>query len=109
MRGPATIVPGALVSFRATGFRAGNNLVVILSPADKGPCCAVRIPASFLVPSSGNRKITFRVPTNYRHCSASGTGACSRVAWRRGERVVVTAMGYLEQAAGKTKIAGTNA
>ncbi len=108
VRGPGAIVPGAIVSFRASGFRPGNNLVVTLSPADKGPCCAVRIPASFLVPSSGSRKLTFRVPPNYRHCSASGTGACSRVAWRRGERVIVTALGYLEQADGKTTIAGAN-
>jgi hypothetical protein len=104
VRGPATVTPGHIVRFRASGFRPGSNLVVILAPTDQGTCCAIRIPASFPVQSSGGRTLTFQMPTYYRHCSGSGEGSCRRVNWTRHQHASVTVSGYLEQASTVTSI-----
>lgn len=94
--------------FQASGFRPGSNLVVVIAPADKGPCCGIRIPATFAVPSAGSTRIAFRMPAYYRRCSASGTGSCSRVRWTRSERASVTVSGYLEQAVARITVGAPN-
>lgn len=100
--GPGTVVPGKSVRFTATGFRPGS-LEVVLAPADKAACCAVRIRPAFIVSGNGTAAISFVMPPTYKSCTAAGV--CKKVAWRQGEQVVVTASGYLEQAKMTTRIA----
>jgi len=99
--GPASVLPGKTVRFKAAGFRAGA-VELVLAPADRGNCCAVRIQPPFHIPGSGNAVLTFVMPPTYKQCNAAG--ACKKVAWRPGEKVVVTLSGYLEQAKTTTRI-----
>lgn len=100
--GPASIVPGRATRFVATGFRPGSDLQVVLVPADRPNCCSIRVPASFRVASDGRAVMRFSVPAFYKRC---GAWTCSRIQWRRGEKVVVIASGYLGQARTTTVIA----
>ncbi len=93
--GPASIVPGRPTRFVASGFRPGSDLQIVLVPADRPNCCGIRVPASFRVSSGGRAVMRFGVPAYYKRC---GAWTCSRVQWRRGEKVVVIASGYLGQA-----------
>ena len=99
--GPASVMPGRKVRFKASGFRAGA-VELVLAPADKGACCAVRIQPPFHVSGSGTAVLVFVMPTTYKSCNAAG--ACKKRAWRPGEMVVVTVSGYLEQARTTTRI-----
>lgn len=99
--GPASVLPGKTVRFRASGFRPGA-VELVLAPADKSACCAVRIQPAFHVSSSGNAALEFVMPRTYKSCTAAG--ACKKVRWRAGEKVVVTVSGYLEQAKTTTRI-----
>jgi hypothetical protein len=101
LAGPALIVPGHQARFVATGFRPGSDLQVVLEPADKRNCCAIRVPASFRVAGAGTAVIRFSVPLYYKRC---GAWTCTRVSWRRHEKVVVTVSGYLLQARTTTAI-----
>jgi hypothetical protein len=99
--GPASVLPGKTVRFKASGFRAGA-VELVLAPADKLACCAVRIRPPFHIPGSGSAVLTFVMPPTYKSCNTAG--ACKKVAWRPGEKVVVTISGYLEQAKTTTRI-----
>jgi hypothetical protein len=99
--GPASVLPGKTVRFRASGFRPGS-VELVLAPADRGACCAVRIQPAFHVPAGGSLVLDFVMPPTYKSCTAAG--ACKKVAWRPGEKVVVTVSGYLEQAKTTTRI-----
>jgi hypothetical protein len=101
LAGPAQIVPGHQARFVATGFRPGSDIQVVLEPADKKNCCAIRIPASFHVSIDGKSAVRFSVPAYYKRC---GAWTCKRVSWRRHEKVIVTASGYLLQARTTTAI-----
>ena len=101
LTGPAFIVPAKQARFTAAGFRPGSNVEVVLVPADGMRCCGIRIASSFRVSASGKAVLRFLVPTYYKRC---GAWSCTRVAWRRNERVVVTASGYLAQARTTTAI-----
>jgi hypothetical protein len=103
LRGPATVVPGRSVRFMATGFRPGNNVEVVLAPADRAVCCSVRIPVSFHVAVDGSAMLRFGMPLTYRRCPM--WGACASIKWRVREKVIVTATGYLDQAAATATIA----
>jgi len=104
VRGPATVVPGRVVVFHAQGFHAGSALNLVVSPAGKASCCAVRIPGSFLASESGGAALRFRMPPRYLDCT--NPWHCTKVAWKRGRRAVLTVFGYLEQATATTLIAG---
>ena len=99
-----SVVPGVVVSFRGHGFRAGSLLEVVVAPADKGPCCAARIPSSFSVSALGDASLTFRMPLFYRRC-LSASGPCRKVRWSRHERLAVTAFGYLQEATAHASVA----
>ena len=101
LAGPGLIVPGHQARFVATGFRPGSDIQIVLEPADRRNCCAIRIPASFHVSIDGKAAIRFSVPTYYKRC---GAWTCTRVQWRRHEKVIVTASGYLLQARATTAI-----
>jgi hypothetical protein len=103
--GPVTVDPGKTVRFTASGFRPGS-VEVVLAPADKLACCAARIQPAFTVPGNGTAVMTFAIPTFYKRCTAAGV--CKRVAWRPGEKVVVTVSGYLEEAKMTTRIRSRN-
>jgi hypothetical protein len=102
LRGPATVVPGRIVRFRATGFRPGSNVEVVLAPADRATCCSVRVPASFRVAPDGSAALRFGMPVTYRRCPT--WGACASIKWRVRQKVIVTATGYLAQAVATTTI-----
>jgi hypothetical protein len=102
--GPPSIVPGRSARFVATGFRPGSDVQVVLVPVDGATCCGIRVPASFRVSTAGKAVMRFSVPTYYKRC---GAWTCSRVPWRLGQKVVVTASGYLAQAKTTTLIART--
>ena len=101
LNGPGLIVPGHQARFVATGFRPGSDVQIVLVPADRPNCCAIRVPASFRVSLAGKAVIRFSVPTYYKRC---GAWTCTRVQWRRHEKVIVTASGYLLQARTTTAI-----
>jgi len=103
--GPAAVVPGKTVRFSASGFRPGS-VELVLAPANKVACCAVRIQPAFTVSSGGTAVLRFAMPTYYKRCTAAGK--CKRVSWRPGEKVVVTVSGYLEQAKTTTRIGSRN-
>lgn len=103
--GPASVAPGKTVHFTATGFRPGS-VEVVLAPADKFACCAARIRPAFTVAGNGTAAISFVMPAVYKSCT--NAGVCKQVSWRPGEKVVVTASGYLEQAKMTTRIAPRN-
>jgi hypothetical protein len=91
------------VRFRATGFRPGNNVEVVLAPADRAVCCSVRVAASFHVAVDGSATLRFGMPLTYRRCPM--WGACASIKWRLREKVIVTATGYLDQAVATTTVA----
>jgi len=103
--GPATVVPGKAVRFTASGFRPGA-VELVLAPADKTACCAARIRPPFTVTSDGRAVMRFVMPAVYKSCNAAG--ACKKVAWRAGEKVVVTVSGYLEQAKTTARVGSRN-
>jgi hypothetical protein len=107
VRGPASAVAGRTIVFHARGFRAGSNLSLIMAPADKGSCCSVRITGTFVASSSGAATLTFKMPLRYFSCASGAyqNTHCRKVAWKRGERAVLTVFGYLEQATATTAIA----
>ena len=102
VRGPASIVPGRLVHFRATGFRPGNTVIVVVAPARRSSCCAIQISSMFVASPTGAVQLGFRFPSYYQRCPP--WQACVRIPWKRGETVIVTVTGYLEQAATKTSV-----
>ena len=102
VKGPPSIVPGRSARFVASGFRPGSDVEIVLVPAGRASCCGIRIAASFRVSSDGSAVIRFSVPSSYKRC---GAWTCSRTQWRPGEKVVVTASGYLAQAKTTTVIA----
>lgn len=101
LSGPGRIVPGHQTRFVATGFRPGGDVQIVLEPADRRDCCAIRIASSFHIGVDGKAVIRFTVPTFYKRC---GPWTCTRVSWRRHEKVFVTASGYLLQARTTTTI-----
>ena len=101
--GPPSVSPGHVVSFRARGFRPGSLLEVVLAPAGKASCCAVRIPSSFPVSALGDASLSFKMPGFYRRCLA--TGHCRKIRWSRSQRLSVTAFGYLQEATTRASIA----
>lgn len=105
VKGPASVIPGKIVKFTATGFRPGS-VELVLAPANRTACCAVRIRPAFAVSSAGTAVLRFSMPTYYKSCTAAG--ACKRVSWQSGEKVVVTVSGYLEQAKTTTRIGSRN-
>jgi hypothetical protein len=100
---PSSVVPGKPVRFVVTGMRSGANVEVVLVPADKSTCCSIRVASSFRVSADGSAILRFVMPVYYRRCSPSQ--ACTRIAWRSHEKVIVTASGYLQQARATTLIA----
>jgi hypothetical protein len=102
VRGPASVAPGEVVAFHASGFREGSMVNVVLSPVGKPRCCAARLAASFLVSPAGGAVLRFRMPPFYLRCIEGGQ--CRKVRWRPHERVVVNVFGYLQQAATITSI-----
>ncbi|HEY5059019.1 MAG TPA: hypothetical protein VII51_08360 [Gaiellaceae bacterium] len=107
VRGPVSAVAGRTVAFHARGFRPGSNLSLIVSPADKGSCCSVRITATFVASPSGAAALTFTLPLRYFSCATDALAhtRCRKVAWKRGEGAVLTVSGYLQQASATTVIA----
>jgi hypothetical protein len=99
---PPAVFPGAPMTITATGFRPGGSLSIVLAPADKQACCAVRIPKTVAPNEQGKATFSFKMPRSYRRCNAAG--ACKSVAWGAHEKVVITVGGYLEQARGTTVI-----
>jgi hypothetical protein len=106
VQAPPAVFPGAPMKITATGFRAGGSLSIVLAPADKQACCAVRIPKTVASNEQGKATFSFKMPRFYRRCNAAG--ACKNVAWGEHEKVVVTVSGYLEQARGTTVIGSRN-
>jgi hypothetical protein len=106
LEGPGSIAPGHTARFTGAGFPPGSNVEIVLAPGDKPNCCAIRIASSFRVGNDGGVVMRFLVPTYYKRC---GAWTCSRARWRRGEKVVVTASGYLAQAKTTTIIARAKA
>jgi len=102
VRGPASVIPGRIVVFRAHGFRAGSLLEVALFPADKPSCCAIRIASSFPVSGFGDAVLTFRMPLYYRRCRSARH--CRKIPWNPREQVVVSVFGYLQQATTITSV-----
>jgi hypothetical protein len=96
VHGPASIVPGKLVRFTASGLRSGSTVTLTVTPAGSGHCCGVGIPGSFTVSSAGTAVLVFRFPATDRRCGS--TGACAHPAWKNGESVVLAVSGYLEAA-----------
>src|SRR6185437_16507564 len=62
--GPAAVVPGKTARFTASGFRPGA-VELVLAPADKTACCAVRIQPAFTVASDGRAVMKFVLPATY--------------------------------------------
>jgi hypothetical protein len=104
--GPGSVVPGSLVQFTGAGFRPGANVNVVLTPADRSTCCSITIRSSFRVTTTGTAVMSFVMPTYYRRCTA--VRMCKRIAWRPGEKVIVAASGYLQQARMTTAVASPN-
>ena len=104
VRGPASVVSGRVVVFQARGFNAGSTLGLVLSPADRGPCCAIRLVSTFLVSSAGRATLRFQMPLQYKSCIPSSPPRCHKVRWARGERAVLTVTGYLQQAEATTVV-----
>jgi hypothetical protein len=102
VRGPASVTPGRIVTFHATGFRPGNMVSVVLTPAGKPACCAARIAASFPVSPSGGATLIFRMPRVYKNCA--DIWHCRKVQWRPNERVIVGVFGYLQEASTITSV-----
>ena len=98
LHSPASVVAGGIVVLHARGFQPGSSLGVVVSPGDKGPCCAIRIVSTYFVSSAGTATLRFRMPLRYNSCIATSPPQCHKVVWARHERVVITATGYLEQA-----------
>jgi hypothetical protein len=105
--GPASVLPGKTVRFKASGFRAGS-VELVLAPADKTDCCSIRIRPAFAVASDGTAVLQFAMPAFYKRCAGAQVLVCKKVAWQRGEKVVVTVSGYLEQAKTTTRIGSRN-
>jgi len=103
LTGPVAVVPGRTVRFTGTGFRPGGDVNVVLTPADRSTCCSITIPSSFRVTDSGAAVLEFDMPTYYRRCTA--LRMCKRIAWRPGEKVIVAASGYLQEARATTTVA----
>ena len=91
-----------LVRFHVRGFHPGSNVNIVLSPADRPSCCAITIPSVFLVSAAGSATLVFKMPGYYLDCPGGKT--CHRVDWASGEKVVVTVVGYLEQATTTTSV-----
>jgi hypothetical protein len=94
--GPTSVQPGRIVLFRASGFRAGSRLGVVISAADRPNCCALRIRSDFPVSAAGDATLSFRMPDHLMACPQPQQ--CSRVPWRPAENAVITASAYLQQA-----------
>jgi hypothetical protein len=58
------------------------------------------------VSANGSALLRFKMPAYYRSCGLSRD--CRRIAWKPGEKVIVTASGYLEQAGTTTLVANPN-
>ena len=106
LAGPVSVVPGMPVQFTGAGFRPGANVNVVLTPADRSTCCSITIPSSFRVTPGGTAVLMFVMPTYYRRCTVVRT--CKRIAWRPGEKVIVAASGYLQEARMTTAVASPN-
>jgi hypothetical protein len=102
VRGPASVTPGRIIAFHADGFRPGSLLNVVLSPAARPSCCAIRIRSTFLVSPRGGAAVRFRMPLFYLRCLEGGH--CRKIRWNLHERVVVNVFGYLQQAATTTAV-----
>ena len=107
VRGPAVVTPGRVVVFQAGGFHAGSVLNLIVSPADKASCCAVRIAGTFFASESGGAALRFRMPLRYVACSVDALARthCKKLPWKRGQRATLTVFGYLETAATTMRVA----
>ena len=103
LRGPRTVALGSVVRFHAVGLRPGSMLAVVLTPADRASCCAIRIPSSFPVSQGGTATLTFRMPRYYLNCPA--WHKCRKIRWTARERVVVSVFGYLQQVTTTTLVA----
>ena len=104
VQGPATLSPGETVRFRASGFRGGGYLSVVLLPADRPSCCAYRVPLIFAVSAGGTALLSFRFPAYYNECSGYGAAICRRRPWKHNERAVVSVSGYLENTTTTTRV-----
>jgi hypothetical protein len=100
VRGPAVVTPGRAVVFQARGFHAGSVLNLIVSPAEKASCCAVRIAGTFFASESGGAALRFTMPLRYVACSVDALARthCKKMPWKRGQRATLTVFGYLETA-----------
>jgi hypothetical protein len=78
-------------------------VAVVLTPADHAACCAIRLAASFPISPNGAATLEFRMPRYYRNCPP--WRKCRKIPWTAGERVIVSAFGYLQQATTATLIA----
>jgi len=102
VQGPVSVITGRMVGFHALGFHPGSIINVVLSPADKPSCCAIRIASTFVVSPAGDAALVFRMPRSYLRCLS--VADCHKVRWTRRERAVVTVFGYLQQATTTTLV-----
>ncbi len=80
---------GRTFTLAASGLTPGNHVTPFVVPVDGRNCCGVGIAQTHVVPASGKVSFSFRWPARYYRCPEAARAHCARIAWRRGQGVLV--------------------